>query len=93
MENNVNVNVTGSVELGTEATEITSSKKITVGERFTSRALWVSVFGLVGLILEALGVFEKLGITNEGFDTVITSLGAILSVFGIINNPTDKSAL
>lgn len=59
-------------------------------ERFKSWAVWVSVLGAVGVILNAFGVFEMLGINNATFDTVVNAIGTILITFGILNNPTDK---
>ena len=60
--------------------------------RYRSWALWVSVLGLLGMILEMTGVFGKLGLDSEGWDMIITSLGAVLTAFGIVNNPTCKDS-
>ncbi len=61
--------------------------------RYKSWALWVSVLGLLGLILELTGVFEKIGLDSNEWDTVITSIGTVLTAFGIVNNPTSKECL
>ena len=58
--------------------------------RFKSWATWVSVAGAVWLLLSALGLPEKMGITADLWNTVLNALGAILVGFGILNNPTDK---
>ena len=60
-------------------------------ERLRSWAVWVSVLGAVGVILNSLGVFEKIGIDNAAFDVIVNSVGSILIAFGILNNPTDKN--
>ena len=60
--------------------------------RWKSWALWVSVLGLVGLILQATGVFEMIGLDGEEWDSIVTSLGTILTAFGILNNPTAKDS-
>lgn len=91
--NNVNLSITGSVELGNETAENAQTEGFSIKQRLSSWALWVSVLGLTGLILEALGVFERLGITGDARNTAITSLGAALSAFGIVNNPTDRERL
>ena len=52
--------------------------------------MWISVFGAVGVILNAFGVFEMIGIDNNAFDAVVNATGTILIAFGIVNNPTDK---
>ena len=63
---------------------------VPVRERLKSWALWVSVLGVVGLVLQALGVFEKIGLDSDEWDGIITAVGALLSAFGIVNNPTDR---
>lgn len=61
--------------------------------RYKSWALWVSVLGLLGLILEMTGVFAKIGLDSAEWDVIITSVGAILTAFGIVNNPTSQTHL
>ena len=58
--------------------------------RLKSWAVWLSVLGAVGVILNALGLFEAWGITSDACQTIITAVGSILVGFGILNNPTDK---
>lgn len=65
--------------------------KTGIKERLKSWAVWVSVLGAVGVILNSLGVFEKIGIDNTAFDVIVNSVGSILIAFGILNNPTDKN--
>ena len=69
---------------------LTEVKKNTIQPRYKSWALWVSVLGAVGVILNSFGVFEMLGIDNATFDTVVNAIGTILITFGILNNPTDN---
>lgn len=66
-------------------------EKSTIKERLKSWAVWLSVFGAVGVILNAFGVFEKIGIDNTAFDMFVNAVGTILIAFGILNNPTDKN--
>ena len=58
--------------------------------RLKSWAVWLSVLGAVGVILNALGRFEAWGITSDSWQNIITAIGSILVGFGILNNPTDK---
>lgn len=58
--------------------------------RFKSWATWVAVAGALWLILKATGVTEIIGITSEGWNAVLDALGALLTAFGIVNNPTDR---
>lgn len=66
-------------------------EKLNIKERLKSWAVWLSVAGAVGVILNSVGVFEKLGIDSTAFDAVVNAVGTILIAFGILNNPTDKS--
>ncbi len=66
-------------------------ENVKIKERLRSWAVWVSVLGALGVILNSLGVFEKIGIDNSTFDVVVNAVGTILITFGILNNPTDKS--
>lgn len=61
--------------------------------RFKSWALWVGVAGALWTLLAAFGVTEKIGITNETWNLILNSIGAVLVAFGIVNNPTDKKNL
>lgn len=62
----------------------------TILSRFKSWATWVSVAGAVWLLLSSFGITEKIGITSETWNTALNALGALLTAFGIVNNPTDK---
>ncbi|MBR3767511.1 MAG: hypothetical protein IKL10_04635 [Clostridia bacterium] len=68
-----------------------TTTEATTQNRWKSWALWLSVLGAVGVILNATGVFEKIGLTSETWETVINAVGSILIGFGILNNPTNKS--
>lgn len=59
--------------------------------RYKSWALWLSVLGALGVILNATGVFEKIGLDSASWDVIINAIGSILIGFGILNNPTDKT--
>ncbi len=73
--------------------EITTAKTaVQMKDRLKSWAVWTSVFGAVAVILNAFGVFEKIGIDSTTFDMVVNAVGSVLIAFGILNNPTDRSA-
>ena len=58
--------------------------------RLRSWALWVSVLGALGIILDNLGVFARIGIDNERWSVIINAAGGILIAFGILNDPTNR---
>lgn len=72
--------------------EAAAPEKVAVKDRLKSWAVWTSVFGALAVILNAFGVFEKIGIDSTTFDMVVNAVGSVLIAFGILNNPTDKTA-
>lgn len=60
--------------------------------RLKSWATWISVLGALGVIFDAVGLFELWGLTNETYQNIITAICSILVAFGILNNPTDKKS-
>lgn len=67
------------------------NEKVSIKERLKSWAVWVSVLGALGVILNAVGVFEKIGIDSTAWEVIVNAAGTILIGFGILNNPTDKT--
>lgn len=59
--------------------------------RFKSWALWVSFAGAVWVILSTFGIPEKIGLTEDTFNTILDAIGSLLIAFGIVNNPTNKT--
>lgn len=62
----------------------------TLRERLKSWGVWVAVLGLLGLVLESVGVFAKIGLDSTEWELIITGIGTVLTAFGIVNNPTDR---
>lgn len=67
------------------------NEKVSIRERLKSWAVWLSVLGALGVILNATGVFQKLGLDSTSWDIIINAVGTILIAFGILNNPTNKT--
>ena len=72
--------------------ETATPEKVAVKDRLKSWAVWTSVLGALAVILNAFGVFEKIGIDSASFDMIVNAVGSVLIAFGILNNPTDKTA-
>lgn len=64
----------------------------TTQPRYKSWAMWLSILGAIGVILNATGVFQKIGLDNTTWDVIVNAIGAILIGFGILNNPTSKAS-
>lgn len=58
--------------------------------RLRSWAVWASLAGALGVLLTALGVWERIGISSDVFDAVVAFVGTVLTAFGVLNNPTNK---
>ena len=58
--------------------------------RFRSWATWVSLAGAVWLLLSSFGIADKIGVTSQMWEAVLNFVGIVLSLFGIVNNPTNK---
>ena len=59
--------------------------------RWKSWVVWVSVLGALWTIANAVGLTEKWGIEESTFKTIVDAIGVILTGFGILNNPRDRS--
>jgi len=57
--------------------------------RLTSKALWVAVIAQLMVILQVTGALEISQI--ELVNTVVMAILQVLVLFGVLNNPTDKS--
>lgn len=58
--------------------------------RYRSVAAWASLLALVGLLLGAFGMYEKIGISGTQYETMTEMLLSCMVAFGILNNPTSK---
>ena len=59
--------------------------------RFVSKGAWIAVAALVGFVLGNYGLYDRIGLTNETYQTLVDLIFAVLTAFGIFNNPTDKA--
>ena len=59
-------------------------------DRLRSRVLWAAVIGCVMTVFSVFGVWEKIGVTAEGFSEIAAAVGAVLAVFGVFNDPTNR---
>jgi len=58
--------------------------------RLRSWAVWLSVLGALGVVLNSTGVFEMWGIDSDEWNVCVNAVGSVLIAFGILNNPTDR---
>ena len=61
--------------------------------RLKSWALWSAVLGEIASVLALLGLLEKWGLTSDIVEKIIAIIGQLLTLFGIVNNPTVSDRL
>lgn len=59
-------------------------------DRLRSKVLWASVVGCIMTVFSALHLWDKIGITAEGFSEIVAAVGAVLAAFGVFNDPTNR---
>jgi uncharacterized membrane protein len=62
---------------------------ITMQNRLNSKVAWAAIIALVGFILGNWGLYDYIGLTDETFQRLTDLLLAVLTAFGIFNNPTN----
>lgn len=68
------------------------TKRWALRDRLRSKVLWAAVLGCVMTLFSALNLWERIGITAEGFKEIAASVGAVLAAFGVFNDPTSREA-
>ena len=66
------------------------ANKWALRDRLRSKVLWASLLGCLMTVCSVFGVWERIGITAEGFREIAAAVGAVLTAFGIFNDPTAK---
>ena len=61
--------------------------------RFRSWVMWSGIAGALWLMVSALGLPQRIGLTDETYITVVNAIGAILTLLGVVNNPTDRGGI
>ncbi len=61
--------------------------------RFRSWPMWLGIFGALWTLAAATGLTANIGITNDTYNTIIGAVGTILTLLGIVNNPTNSSGI
>lgn len=67
------------------------NKEVVSQSRWQSPVVWAAIVGVIAAAFSAFGVWDKIGITAEGFNELVGAIGTLLAAFGIVNNPTKKN--
>jgi len=58
-------------------------------ERFKSKVLWLAIASAVAMLMSNYGLWSYIGMTNEFFNQFVEAVLLVMTLLGIINNPTD----
>lgn len=66
-----------------------------IGEqpRWKSPVMWVSLITALITFLGEMGLYEKVGITTEQTQHIISFIMFVLTSFGVVNSPSNKGTL
>lgn len=66
------------------------NKKDTTRNRLKSKVVWVSISATILMLIGHLGLYKKVGITEDSLKLIIDAILNILVIAGILNNPSDS---
>lgn len=69
-----------------------NKNKWALRDRLRSKVAWAAVVGCIITLFSVFNVWEKIGITVEGFREAAAAVGTMLEAFGIFNDPTKRDA-
>ena len=58
--------------------------------RWRSKVAWGAVAALLLFMLKNYGLLAPIGLTEESFNELTMLIFAVVTAFGLFNNPTDK---
>lgn len=67
------------------------NKEIITQSRWRSPVVWTSIVSLIIVVFSVLNLWDKIGITVDGFREIVGAIGTVLAAFGIVNDPTKKN--
>jgi uncharacterized membrane protein len=70
-----------------------STEVTTTQSRWKSYVMWAAVVSQIVVIVGLVGGWDAIGITSDTFQGVATAILEMLTLFGIINSPTNKTSL
>ena len=67
-----------------------NDNKWALRDRLRSKVLWAAVVGCIMTVFSVFNLWDKIGITAEGFKEIAASVGLVLAAFGVFNDPTNR---
>ncbi|SMC60014.1 phage holin [Papillibacter cinnamivorans] len=59
--------------------------------RWRSYVMWAAIIAQVVTLFGLLGLWDRIGITSDVFQGIATAILEILTLIGVINNPTSRT--
>ena len=69
--------------------DLKTESKWALRGRLRSKAAWASIAGLIIVICGAFDLWDKIGIEQTALQAIFTAVGAVLTAFGVWNDPTE----
>ncbi len=70
-------------------TDIKTAKQ----SRWKSWPMWLGILSALWLLASTLGLPQKIGLTNDAYNNIVSAIGTILALLGVVNNPTNPSGI
>ena len=61
--------------------------------RMKSWTMWLGILSAVWLLASSLGLPQDIGLTNDAYNNIVSAIGTILTLLGVVNNPTDPNRI
>lgn len=85
---NTNDVITAAAEATEAISNNVSSAGITRASRLKSWPMWTGIISALWVFLTVLGVPAQIGITSETFNVAVSAAGTVLTLLGVVVNPT-----
>lgn len=61
--------------------------------RLKSWPMWLGILSAIWLLASTFGLPQKIGLTNDAYNNVVSAIGTILALLGVVNNPTNPNGI
>lgn len=62
-------------------------------KRWRSKVLWMAIIAQVIALLSAFGFWQAVGVTEDWVNKIVIMVMQLLTILGVVNNPTDPNSI